>query len=49
MIISVFTRIKRFFRTILHAMLGIFAELFLVYAFITAGLVVCYVWWSILK
>ena len=47
--IATFARIKRIFRDMFHAILGICAEIFLVYFFIAAGLVVCYVWWSILK
>ena len=47
--IIAFTRARLFLRYTLHAILGIFSELFLVYSFIVIGLVVCFLWWSIFK
>ena len=42
-------KIKHFLKIIANAILGIFSETALVFAFILAGFAVCVLWWSVFK
>lgn len=44
-----YLKIKLFFKNIWNGMLGIAAELFLVYLLIFIGFLVCLAWWVIFK
>jgi len=42
-------RLKRFLKSILNGVLGIFTEAGLIIFFILAGLGICLIWWVLIK